>query len=137
MLRLPRGGGPARRMGKRSHPRQQGSEGGNVLWFDVWGPIGLLDPKGPEGGSAKRLFPFIYSYLFTKDDPDFLKKIWSLEILPQSDVNYVDSANHPIGSVPFRFSHRKREEEVGLVVNENYYRGRPFLDGVTICFQPD
>jgi peptide/nickel transport system substrate-binding protein len=48
-----------------------------------------------------------------------------------------DFANRPIGSGPFRFSYRKGEKEVGLVVNEDYYRGRPSIDRVVFYVQPD
>jgi peptide/nickel transport system substrate-binding protein len=191
--------------------------GGNVLRFDVWGPIGSLDSSVSEGGSVQMISPFLYSYLFTendkwqlepdlaiqwsydpktftwtiklregalfhngkpvtscdvkysmetflakfspsasilidrvnllndhlisivlnRDDPEFLKKIWSIEIIPQSAGNDMDWANHPIGSGPFKLDYRKGADEIGLVANENYYRGRPSLDRVVFsaCIQ--
>lgn len=191
--------------------------GGNVLRFDVWGPIGSLDPNAGEAGSGNTISSFIYSYLFieneqgqlepdlatcwdydtdtftwtlmlregalfhngkpvtscdvkysletylrnnvtsecalikriipvrdhmvtivlNRDDPDFLKKIWPIDIVPQPDGDNVAHASHPIGSGPFKFDYKRGEEEVGLVANDNYYCGRPSLDGVVFYFQPD
>jgi len=71
------------------------------------------------------------------DCPDFLRNIWTVEIMARPDGQHVNHVNHPIGSGPFQFSYRKGKSEVGLVANEAYYRGRPSLDGVVFYFKPD
>lgn len=72
-----------------------------------------------------------------RDDPGFPEKIWDFEIIPEPNGDKIDYWNHPIGSGPFMFKHRKGEKEVVLVANENYYDGRPSLDGVTFYYEPD
>lgn len=73
----------------------------------------------------------------TKNDPAFPKKIWDVEIIPQPNGDIIDYYNHPIGSGPFKFSHRRGEKEVILVANEDYYGGTPSLDGVLFNYQPN
>jgi peptide/nickel transport system substrate-binding protein len=70
-----------------------------------------------------------------KDNPQFLSKIWDMEIIPMGDTKRVDYYNQPIGSGPFRFRDRKGNEEVVLVANEDYFGGRPSLDKVVFYFQ--
>jgi peptide/nickel transport system substrate-binding protein len=77
------------------------------------------------------------SIRLTKDDPKFLEKMWDMEILPYRSERSMDFYNHPIGSGPFRFKRRKGEMEVFLEANEDYFQGRPCLDGVIFYFQPD
>ncbi len=72
-----------------------------------------------------------------KNDPEFLKKIWDMEIIPQPGEGEIDFYNHPIGSGPFKFKYRKGKEEVCLEANENYFHGRPSLDRVIYYYQPD
>ena len=72
-----------------------------------------------------------------KNDPEFVQKIWGMEIVPGSQGEELDFYNHPIGSGPFRFMGREGEEKVVLQANEGYFRGRPSLDGVVYSFQPD
>lgn len=72
-----------------------------------------------------------------KDDPGFLQKIWDTEILPMPGETEIELHSHPIGSGPFRFKHRKEDKEVALEANEDYFHGRPSLDGVVFRFQPD
>ena len=77
------------------------------------------------------------SMVLTRDEPDFLFKTWDMPVVHQSNNGKIDYYNHPVGSGPFRFQYRKGGSEVGLVANEDYFRGRPALDGVIFHFQPD
>lgn len=72
-----------------------------------------------------------------KNDPEFLYKIWDLEIVPKPGENKIDYYDHPVGSGPFKFKYRKGEKEVVLEANKDYYNGRPFLDEIVFYFQPD
>ncbi len=45
-------------------------------------------------------------------------------------------AAHPVGTGPFVFHSRVAGEQVRLVANESYFRGRPLLDAVEIHFIP-
>jgi len=72
-----------------------------------------------------------------KDDPEFPRKIWGTGIVPEGNGHKVDYYNHPIGSGPFKFAYRTAEKEVVLVANGDYYEGRPSLDRVVFCYQPD
>jgi len=71
-----------------------------------------------------------------EDDSRFPEKIWNMEIVPRPGEGETDYYGHPVGSGPFRFEYRKGESEVGLVANDDYFQGRPFLDGVVFYFQP-
>ncbi len=44
---------------------------------------------------------------------------------------------HPVGTGPFMFKSYTPQEKVVLVANENYFRGRPKLDGVEYRYMPD
>ncbi|MBW2646678.1 MAG: hypothetical protein JRE23_10950, partial [Deltaproteobacteria bacterium] len=72
-----------------------------------------------------------------RNAPEFPKKIWDFEIIPKSNGDKIDYYNHPIGSGPFKFAYRNGEKEVVLVANEDYYDGRPSMDGVVFYYQPD
>ncbi len=198
-------------------PAKGNNPDGKVLRFDVFTPIGSLDPKSDVVSCANFAFHFIYSYLFTmnedgqlepdlatwwsydkesftwtiqiregaryhdgspvtasdvvyslrtavemlvpsayllidkitakneqfliirlkKDDPVFLEKIWSCEIVKQPKTNNINDSMDPIGSGPFKFEHRVGNTEVGLTVNEHYYGSRPAIDRVIFYYQPD
>ncbi len=45
-------------------------------------------------------------------------------------------ASHPVGTGPFVFDSRVAGEQVRLVANENYFRGRPLLDAVEVHYIP-
>jgi peptide/nickel transport system substrate-binding protein len=45
-------------------------------------------------------------------------------------------AAHPVGTGPFRFHSHAAGEQVRLLANEKYFRGRPLLDGVDIRYVP-
>lgn len=72
-----------------------------------------------------------------KNDAEFPKKIWNFDIIPRSNGEDIDYWNHPIGSGPFKFSHRNGQKEVVFVANEDYYEGRPSLDRVIFYYQPN
>jgi peptide/nickel transport system substrate-binding protein len=75
-----------------------------------------------------------------KDDPDFIEKIWSIEIFPtpvDGPANKHDKAKHPVGSGPFQFVSKAGIEQVILKANQNYYKGAPSLDGVEFYYQPN
>lgn len=44
---------------------------------------------------------------------------------------------HPVGTGPFVFESYTPQEQVTLVANEDYFRGRPKLDGVEYRYMPD
>ncbi len=44
---------------------------------------------------------------------------------------------HPVGTGPFRFQEHIPGKTLALVANNDYFRGKPALDGVTLFFMPD
>ena len=72
----------------------------------------------------------------TEDDPQFLRKVWDIEIMPKSSDQKIDYYNHPIGSGPFRFISRNGENEVVLGAFEDHFRGRPAIDYVVYHYEP-
>jgi oligopeptide transport system substrate-binding protein len=61
-----------------------------------------------------------------------------LTIVPKEEIERegADFANSPVGTGPFRFVQWKHGEEIVLEANEQYFRGRPFLDGVRFVIFP-
>lgn len=88
-------------------------------------------------GEMSVLSDSIFSFRLNKNDPDFLHKIWDVEIIPGPDHGVIDLDDHPIGSGPFQFKHKTGKDKVVLSVNPNYYNGRPALNEVTFMYQPD
>lgn len=70
-------------------------------------------------------------------DPQYLEKIWITEILPRNADAQIDYYNAPIGSGPFRFSHRQGQKRIFLEANPAFYEGPPSLDGVMLTYQPN
>ncbi|WLD95361.1 peptide-binding protein [Alkalihalobacillus sp. AL-G] len=67
-------------------------------------------------------------------------------ILPEhilKDVPIAELGEHefntksPIGSGPFKFEEWKEGQYVKVTANENYYKGRPYLDSITYKIVPD
>ena len=46
-------------------------------------------------------------------------------------------AKHPVGTGPFMFQEHVPGKTLTLVANNDYFRGKPALDGVTLYFLPD
>ncbi len=44
---------------------------------------------------------------------------------------------HPVGTGPFMFKNYSAQEKVELVANEDYFRGRPLLDGIDYRYMPE
>ena len=75
-----------------------------------------------------------------KDDPEFMKKIWTLNIFPRSvddSAKSSEEASHPVGSGPFQYASKTGKEKVVLTANKNYYLGQPTIDSVEFYYQPD
>lgn len=72
-----------------------------------------------------------------KKDPLFLQSLWRVDICPAHGGSAVDYYNRPIGSGPFVFQSRQDDEQVILKANDDYYAGRPSLDGIVFSYQPD
>ena len=72
---------------------------------------------------------------FSRNDPEFLDKIWDLEIFqaPNPDA---PPEEFLIGSGPFLLK-EKNTQQIVLKANKAYYRGRPSLDGMVFTFVPD
>lgn len=188
-----------------------------TLRFDVYTPIGTLDPSVYPATSATQIFPLLYSFLcvpdtsgklrpdlaerwhynsadytwtiylnqnarfhngkpvtsmdvkysfikslrlmvrtdmssiksistvsdntikikLNEDDPQFLRKVWDIEIMPKSSGQNIDYYNHPIGSGPFRFVSRIGGNDVLLGAFKEYFRGCPAIDYVVYHFEPE
>jgi peptide/nickel transport system substrate-binding protein len=46
-------------------------------------------------------------------------------------------ASHPVGTGPFMFAEREETGSIRLVANDNYFRGRPRLNGVLVEYLPE
>lgn len=79
----------------------------------------------------------VISICLKKDDSAFLEKIWSFEIFKKPQAGDANDSMDPVGSGPFKLKYRFGNVEVGLIANEDYYRGRPAIDRVVFYYQPD
>ncbi len=50
---------------------------------------------------------------------------------------YDNFIQHPVGTGPFKFKRYAAGEKLVLIANENYFRGKPLLNGVEVHFIPD
>lgn len=73
----------------------------------------------------------------TMNLPEFLDRIWHMEILPHPQNVKVDYFSHPIGSGPFRFVSRAGDKEIVLEANPAYYGGRPPIEKVIFQYIQD
>jgi peptide/nickel transport system substrate-binding protein len=67
--------------------------------------------------------------------PDFPVKIWDAEIVPRPAESASGNPEHPVGSGPFKFNYRDGTREVGLTAYDDYYGGRPSLDGIVFTYE--
>ncbi len=67
---------------------------------------------------------------------------WGVSIVPKhllegKDVTKSELQRKPVGTGPFVFESWKQGENIELKANENYFEGRPFLNGVVFRVIPD
>ena len=96
-----------------------------------------VHPNPPEVERTVILSENSLAFVLKWNDPDFLWKIARIAILPADVPKRRDSFIPPMASGPFRFDRRTGEDEVRLVANENYYLGRPSLDGIVFHYVED
>ncbi len=61
-----------------------------------------------------------------------------IKIVPREVVEELGPAfgSHPVGTGPFKFIHWKKDEEIVLDANQDYYAGRPFLSRLEYKIYP-
>ena len=72
-----------------------------------------------------------------QNDPDFLKKILGVAIVPDLHKTQGGFHHKPVGSGPFMFALRDKENKIILDSNPLYYKGRPQLERVVFYFEQD
>lgn len=87
--------------------------------------------------SISRVSDTVINIRLKKDDPDFMRKIWDMEILCRPGKEDIDYFHFPVGSGPFRFKGRDGGDRVILTADPAYYQGRASLDGMVFYYQPD
>ena len=97
----------------------------------------LRPALGEQVDAITRLADSAVEIRLNADDPEFPKKIWDIDIIPESGPDRFDYYKNPVGSGPFRFASRNKAEEVVLEANPDFYGGRPKLDNVVFYFEPD
>ncbi|MBI5188678.1 MAG: ABC transporter substrate-binding protein [Nitrospirae bacterium] len=106
----------------------------------------ILDPvnKSPKKGGYDRIKEIKvsddYTVIFILKEPfaPFLDNM-TLGIVPEHAAREKgkDFSSHPIGTGPFIFKEWKQDERVMLTANNNYFEGRPAIDGVIYRIIPD
>ncbi len=81
-----------------------------------------------------------YTVQFTLDQPygPFLSYL-TMPIVPKAVAEADPEAfsNNPIGTGPFKFVEWKRGDSISLAANDDYWNGRPKLDGIELNVVPD
>jgi peptide/nickel transport system substrate-binding protein len=67
---------------------------------------------------------------------------WASGIIPKhllekEDINTAAFNRKPIGTGPFKFLEWKTDERITVLANENYFRGRPALDRISMRIIPE
>lgn len=67
---------------------------------------------------------------------------WSSAILPRhllegKDITKSPLSRHPVGTGPYKFKEWVAGQKIVLISNENYFEGRPYLDGRITRIIPD
>ena len=108
-----------------------------------------IDPKTPTayGGDFMKVKKADviddYTFRVTYDKPFAPALIsWSSSILPRhllqgKDITKSPLSRHPIGTGPYKFSEWVAGQKIVLVANEDYFEGRPFIDGRITRIIPD
>ena len=96
-----------------------------------------------------RLENFIPHNIYDEDDnvleevPEYVLSPWQVEVLAYAEARGADLSSPvmvthaPVGTGPFRFSHRVGGDYTKIVRNEDYWGELPALDGVTFQVVPD
>ena len=109
----------------------------------------IIDPSTPTAYAGKyklvkeaRLLDEL-TIEFTYETPFAPALIsWALQILPEHLLKGQELATspltrRPVGSGPFRFQRWETGTRIVLTANEDYFNGRPYLDGVVYRVIPD
>ncbi|HOX16305.1 MAG TPA: peptide-binding protein [Smithellaceae bacterium] len=84
-----------------------------------------------------------YTFRVTYDKPFAPALIsWASAILPRhllegKDITKSPLTRHPIGTGPYKFKEWVAGQKIVLVSNENYFEGRPYIDGRVTRIIPD
>lgn len=67
---------------------------------------------------------------------------WSMAMLPRhllegKDVTKSPLLRHPVGTGPYKFLQWKAGESITLVANDDYFKGRPYIDRLVTRIIPD
>jgi peptide/nickel transport system substrate-binding protein len=94
-----------------------------------------------EEATAPDPYTFIVKYK-EPFSPGLYSWVGSLPILPRhllegKDIMTSEMGHRPVGVGPFKFKEWKPQHQITLVANENYWDGRPYLNGYIIRIIPD
>ena len=108
-----------------------------------------VDPKTPTAYAGdflkvkKAEVLDAYTFRATYDKPFAPALIsWGNAILPRhlligKDITQSQLSRHPIGTGPYKFKEWVAGQKIVLVSNENYFEGRPYIDGYITRIIPD
>jgi ABC-type transport system substrate-binding protein len=100
------------------------------LLADVVGAADFRRNKARTIAGFKVSDAFRFEVKLARRQSDFLKYLCfpALSIASSQDNDF----DRPIGTGRFKYSGRGSKGEITLVANEDYFRGRPYLDSITI-----
>ncbi|WP_459899287.1 peptide-binding protein [Desulfobaculum senezii] len=109
----------------------------------------MIDPKTPTAYSENyklvKQFTKLDKYTVEIEyEKPFAKALisWAMEILPKhllegEDLMDTKYSRHPVGAGPFKFKRWEAGRRIILEANDDYFEGRPHLDGIVYRVIPD
>ena len=108
-----------------------------------------VDPKTPTAYAgdflkvkkAEVLDPYTFRVTYDRPFAPALMS-WGAAVMPKHlmegrDITKSPLARHPVGTGPYRFKEWKTGQKIVLAANEDYFEGRPYLDGRVMRVIPD
>ena len=108
-----------------------------------------IDPKTPTAYAgdflkvkkAEVLDPYTFRVTYDRPFAPALTS-WGAAVLPKhllegKDITKSPLSRHPVGTGPYKFKEWITGQKIVLVSNENYFEGRPYIDGYVMRIIPD
>ncbi|MFB3925310.1 MAG: peptide-binding protein [Syntrophales bacterium] len=108
-----------------------------------------IDPKTPTAYAgdflkvkkAEVLGPYTFRVTYDRPFAPALTS-WGAAVLPKhllegKDITKSPLSRHPVGTGPYKFKEWIAGQKIVLVSNEDYFEGRPYIDGYVMRIIPD
>ncbi len=110
----------------------------------------IIDPKTPtayagdflEVAKAEAPDPYTFRVTYRQPFAPALSSWGNIVVLPRhllegKDITKSPLGRHPVGLGPYKLKEWKTQERIELIYNQDYFEGRPYLDGYIMRVIPD